>query len=103
MVRVQQEARGRTTGGRTSGLPCAMVLQLIRALLGAPGFLATVSARSEASSRQRQHARRVALGISVGMPGPHDFAVRLMLFVGMIFSRCSTKASTASHPNVRDD
>jgi hypothetical protein len=37
------------------------------------------------------------------MPGPHDFAVRLMLFVGMIFSRCSIKASTASHPNVRDD
>jgi hypothetical protein len=42
--------------GRTSGLPCAMVLRLIRALPGAPGFLATITARSKASSRQRQRA-----------------------------------------------
>src|ERR1700750_3499632 len=35
MVRVQQKARGRTTGtGGSSGLPCAMVLRLIRALSG---------------------------------------------------------------------
>jgi hypothetical protein len=35
MVRVQQKARGRTTGtGGSSGLPCAMVLRLIRALPG---------------------------------------------------------------------
>jgi len=35
MVRVQQKARGRTTGtSRTSGPPCANGLRLIRALLG---------------------------------------------------------------------
>src|ERR1700688_1204656 len=35
MVRVQQKARGRTTGtGGSSGLPCAEVLRLIRALPG---------------------------------------------------------------------
>jgi hypothetical protein len=38
------------------------------------GFLAPVS---------RQRAKRVALGISTGMPGPHDLAVRIALFVGM--------------------
>jgi hypothetical protein len=68
-VRVQQKAPGRTTGtSRTSGLPCAMVLRLIRALLGAPGFLATVTCATLA------HHHR--FGISVGMPGPHDFVVR---------------------------
>jgi hypothetical protein len=35
MVRVQKKARGRTTGtSRTTGLPCAMVLRLIRDLPG---------------------------------------------------------------------
>jgi hypothetical protein len=48
-----------------TGIPRAMVLTLIRALLGAPGFLATVI------SAMRKHRRQ--LGISVGMPGPHDF------------------------------
>jgi hypothetical protein len=46
-------------------------------------------------------ARR--LGISTGMPGPHDFAVRIALFVRMIRSRCSS--IRPSHPalHVRDD
>src|SRR6266481_4517572 len=43
MVRVQQKARGRTTGtGGSSGLPCAMVLRLIRALPGDHCLVATV-------------------------------------------------------------
>jgi len=68
MVRVQQKARGRTTGtSRTHGLPCAMVLRLIRALLGAPGFLATVI---------RVNGVRREFNTSVGVSGPHDFAVR---------------------------
>jgi hypothetical protein len=42
---VQQKAPGRTTGdSRTSGLPCAIALRLIRSLLGVPGLLATVAA-----------------------------------------------------------
>jgi hypothetical protein len=32
------------------------------------------------------------LGISTGMPGPHDFAVRIKLFVGANESRCSRYA-----------
>ena len=39
MVRVQQKARGRTTGSAgTPGLPCAMVLRLIRGLPGETGL-----------------------------------------------------------------
>jgi hypothetical protein len=45
-----------------------MGLRLIRALPGAPGFLATITCA------MRKHQRK--LGISVGMPGPHDFNVR---------------------------
>jgi hypothetical protein len=47
-----------TTGlAATSGLPCAMVLRLIRDLLGAPGFLATVAAH-DADASARGHQRR---------------------------------------------
>ena len=49
-----------------SDIPCAMVLRLIRGLLGVPGFLATVAPRK----------RLAKLDPSVGGPGPHDFAVR---------------------------
>src|SRR5205807_1093635 len=36
-------ARKRPQGSRTTGTPCAMVLRLIRALLGVPGLLAAVA------------------------------------------------------------
>jgi hypothetical protein len=46
MVRVQQKARGRTTGtGGSSGLPCAMVLRFIRALPGDHAWLPPSPAR----------------------------------------------------------
>ena len=48
-----------------SGLPCAMVLRLIPCSSREPGFLAPVASRSFGS-----------LGTSVGVPGPHGFAVR---------------------------
>jgi hypothetical protein len=45
MVRVQKKARGRTTGtGGSTGLPCAMVLRLIRNLPGDRAFLPPSSA-----------------------------------------------------------
>src|ERR1700730_12443155 len=53
----------------TSGIPHAMVLWLIRALLGDHGLVATVI------SAMREHHRR--LSACFGAPGPHDFAVRL--------------------------
>ena len=42
---------------------------LLRALLGEPGFVATIAGRDAKHRRQ--------LDISVGTSGPHDFAVRL--------------------------
>jgi hypothetical protein len=55
-----------TTGTpKHSGIPCAMVLRLIRDLPGVPGLLAPVA-------REFVHE----LDPSVGGSGPHDFAVR---------------------------
>ncbi|WP_407154641.1 hypothetical protein [Bradyrhizobium sp. STM 3557] len=45
----------------------------------------------------RQRARRVALGISIGMPGPHDFAVRIVLFVRMTIHAAATCAHRIPH------
>jgi hypothetical protein len=50
------------------GIPHAMVYGLLRALPGAPGFLATV-AREKLASHE--------LDTSVGVSGPHAFSVRL--------------------------
>ena len=55
----------------TTDTPCAMVLRLIRGLLGVPGFLASVAS----------HVRHAKLDSSVGESGPHDFAVRVSMFV----------------------
>jgi hypothetical protein len=49
-----------------SGIPCAMVLRLIRALPGVPGLIASVT-------REIVHG----LDPSVGRSGPRDFAVRV--------------------------
>jgi hypothetical protein len=69
---------------RTSDIPCAMALRLIRALPGELRSVATVA-------RERVHK----LGASLAAPGPHDFAVRSGT------ARHDALASTASHPNVR--
>ena len=59
-----------TTGTpQTAGIPCAMVLRLIRGLPGDRAFLPPSPARRIKRLRK--------LSISVGMPGPHDFAVRI--------------------------
>jgi hypothetical protein len=52
----------------STGIPCAMVLRLIRALLGDHRLVATVI------SEMREHHRR--LSACFGAPEPHDFAVR---------------------------
>jgi hypothetical protein len=62
-----------TGSAGTTGIPRAMVLRLIRDLLGAPGCLATVASRE--TSREK-------LDPSIGGSGPHDFAVRKNAFVG---------------------
>src|SRR6202008_1662719 len=53
----------------TTGLPCAMVLRLIRALLGEPSRLPPSLSRSFSASLELE--RQIS-----GAPGPHDFAVR---------------------------
>src|SRR6185312_16243032 len=83
MARLQQKKQAAVTTGpaETSGIPCAMVLRLIRDLLGVPGLLASVAAR----------ASPARLDPSVGRSGPHDFAVR---------TECRSPAAPArpSHP-----
>jgi hypothetical protein len=93
MVRVQKKARGRTTGtGGSSGLPCAMVLRLIRDLpgdqLGCHRRLAGQVPRDLAPALERQdHA------IS---PSAQNAARRARIAPGDV--RPSHPA-----PNVRDD
>jgi hypothetical protein len=75
MARLQQRKQAAVTTGtsRTSGLPCAMFDGLY-VISSGTGFLAPVI------SAMRKHRRRFSA--STGAPGPHDFAVRIRLFVG---------------------
>ena len=74
---------------RQSDIPCAMVLTVSFVLSSATGL--------SCHRRSREALAPQELDASVGASGPHDFAVR----IGTLVSR--TAASTASHPNVRDD
>jgi hypothetical protein len=78
-----------TTGStETPGLPCAIVLTLLRALPGVHDLV----------SHRRLQVISCTLSTSPGAPGPHDFAVRQ--------SRRSSSARISVHripPRVRDD
>jgi hypothetical protein len=80
--------------GRVTGLPCAMVLRLIRDLPGDRAFLPPSLAHA--------HCALCELSASIGAPGPHDFAVR-----GSFIRPRNTAPEPLrpSHPapNVRDD
>jgi hypothetical protein len=86
---VKQKTRELVTTGtpKHSGIPCTMVLRLIRVLLGVPGLLATVAL-----------GHLSGLDPSVGRSGPHDFTVRAQLPLA-----CGIGASIASCSNVRGD
>jgi hypothetical protein len=60
-------AAGTTGSAETAGIPCAMGFRLMARSPRGPGFLAPVV-------RGIRHAGE--LGLSVGRPGPHAFAVR---------------------------
>ena len=47
-------------------------------------------------------SHRHPLDASIGAPGPHDFAVRMMPFV-RVHAHCNIIAATASRTDVRDD
>src|SRR3984885_1727272 len=73
-----------TTGrAGSTGIPCAMVLRVIRALLGDHRLVATVTRKT------REHLR--GLSACFGAPEPHDFAVRFSCV-----RQRTAKASTAS-------
>jgi hypothetical protein len=93
MVRVQQKARGRTTGtSRTTGLPCATVLTLIRDL---PGDRLDCPRRLRARRTQAWHQHRDARTTRFRRSRP---AVR-----PCIKDALRHVASIASHPACRDD
>jgi hypothetical protein len=71
---------------KRSGIPCAVVLRLLRALPGVPGFLATV-------------ARGIfrELDSSVGESEPHGLTVRIVPHV------LRRNASIAARTTIRDD
>ena len=69
MARLQNKKQAAVTTGsaETAGIPCAMVLRLMARSPRRPGFLAPVVGSVRHASQ---------LGLSVGRPGPHAFAVR---------------------------
>lgn len=76
----------------SSGLPRAMV-----------GTAYTCSPRGPAFCPRRPRARRTwqrELGLSTGRPGPHDFAVRIGSFVGMIAHAATRHAHRIPHPTL---
>ena|SRR5689334_10403106 len=84
---------------RSTGIPCATVLPLIRAL---PGDRLDCPRPHDAKHHRVATTRvpRVALGASTGAPGPHDFTSVSMLFVGMIETTLQPDTSIASPPHV---
>jgi hypothetical protein len=76
MARVQQKStRQNHRLSRSSGIPCAMALRLIRALPGAPGFLATISqqrARARCAGHQRRGVETTRFRRAQQLVRPHD-------------------------------
>jgi hypothetical protein len=70
MARLQQKKQAAVTTGSAEhpAFPARWFYGFLRALPGAPGFLATITCAT------REHHRKFS--ISVGMLEPHDFAVR---------------------------
>jgi hypothetical protein len=73
MARLQQKKQAAVTTGRagSTGIPCAMVLRVIRALLGDLRLVATVT--------REMHEHLRDLSACFGAPEPHDFPVRFRL------------------------
>jgi hypothetical protein len=92
MVRVQQKARGRTTGTNRINRPSLRngFNGLLRALPGEPGFLATVTCATRKRRRKLKRQRRGARTTRLGRPRARR-------------SSAAAPASTASRLDVRDD
>jgi hypothetical protein len=92
MARLQQKKQAAVTTGKagSTGIPCAMVLTVSFAI--SPGTGLSCSRRL----RDAKHHRK--LGLSVGRPGPRDFAVR----IGHVRLTCPPRPPHP-RPTVRDD
>jgi hypothetical protein len=89
-----KKARGRTTGTTEHRPSLRNGLNDLYVISSGTGCLAPVL---------RQRASHVAQGASTGTPGPHDFAVRIVLFVRMDQPRCNPIRPSHPAPNARDD
>jgi hypothetical protein len=96
MARLQKRTQAAVTTGSagSSGIPRAMFDGLYVLSLETGLIASIVSA-----TRERQHL----LGLSTGRPGPHDFTVRIRLFVGANEPRCNPTRPPHPAPDVRDD
>jgi hypothetical protein len=83
-VHNKKHGEGTTGSAGSSGIPCAMVLTLMSRSPWGPGFLAPIA-------RSVRHAGE--LGLSVGRPGPRDFASASASFV-----RAHKARATPSRP-----
>jgi len=77
---------------RSTGIPCAMGLRLIRALLGD---------RLDCPRHSQIVVRE--LDLSTGRSGPHDFTVRTSAFVGILDKMLCARTATAPRLACRDD
>ena len=108
----RMRARGRPGAGRTHGPPAAEKAGGSRHRYGPdhPAFPARWLERliralpgDRLSCPRHPRARpdlRRRLGLSTGRPGPHDFAVRIGSFVGMIAHAATRHAHRIPHPTL---
>jgi hypothetical protein len=94
MARVQQKStRQNHRSGRSSGIPCAMVFTIIRALprdrLSCPCL--------------RQCAFAPCAGLSTGRPGPHDFTSVMRRLSARASACCDAPRPPHPRPTCRDD
>ena len=78
---------------RTSGIPCAMALRLIRDLPGDRLFC----------PRLRQRACAPCAGLSTGRPGPHDFTSVMRRSSARASASCDAPRPPHPRPTCRDD
>jgi hypothetical protein len=94
MARLQKEKQAAvTTGAADQPAFPARCLNGLYALSLETGLIASIL-------RQRQ---RVAQDASTGASGPHDFTVRIEMFVGANDPRCNPTRPPHPAPDVRDD
>ena len=83
MVRVQKKStrQNHRYEPERPAFPAQWFYGLLRALPGETSFVVTVPCDAGSVVTSATMRKRIARGTCIGAPGPHDFAVRIMLFV----------------------